>query len=33
MQNEGRAKRAAVEKRMGEMTLELKKTLTALPGA
>ena len=31
VQNEGRAKRAEVERRLGEMTLELKTKLSALP--
>ena len=31
--NEGRRKRAEVERKLGEMTNELKKTLSALPGA
>ena len=31
VQNEGRAKRAEVERRLGEMNLELKKHLSALP--
>ena len=33
VQNEGRRKRAEVERRLGEMTDELKKNLSALPGA
>ncbi len=33
VQNEGRAKRAEIERKMGEMTTELKKQLTALPSS